>query len=117
MRGGPGGPPRPRPHTRSSLLLARVPVAHLLDLLQDLVKVVTRRLLERREVLVGHQFLLPEKLPDGKQVPVVEVSRASPPADCAWFEKQELPGASVRGARPVCQFRSHQVTGSDVSRS
>ena len=55
-------------------LLARVPLT-LLELLHDLIEVVARRILHRRERLVGLELLEPQRLADGQQVPVVYVSR------------------------------------------
>src|SRR5438876_903221 len=74
-RGGPFGPPRLGWHPWSSLLLTRVFVTHLFDLLDDLFEVVARRQLERWEVDVGHEFLLPQELADGQEVPVIDIRR------------------------------------------
>src|SRR6266550_720660 len=41
-----------------------------------LVRGLARRQLERREVDVGHEFLLPQELADGQEVPVIQVRRA-----------------------------------------
>src|SRR5882724_2317160 len=57
-------------------LLARVVLAHLLHLIEHLLEVVARRQLKRREVDVGHEFLLPQELADGQEVPVIQVRRA-----------------------------------------
>ena len=43
---------------------------------QDLVEVVARRVLHRRELLVGFKLLQPQQLADRQDVPVVEVRRA-----------------------------------------
>src|SRR4029078_5223571 len=73
-------PTRRTPHTRApappqhSELLTRVPLA-LLELFHDLIQVVARRILKGRELFVGFQLLQPQHLPDGQQVPVVNVSR------------------------------------------
>ena len=56
--------------------LAGVALAHLAHLLEDLLEVVARGELERREVDVGHEFLLPQELADGQEVPVIDVRRA-----------------------------------------
>ena len=56
--------------TRSGVL------AHLPHLLEDLFEVVARRQLERRVVDVGHEFLLPQELADGQEVPVIDIRRA-----------------------------------------
>ena len=50
----------------------------LLELLHDLIQVVARRILKRRELLVGLELLQPQHLADGQQVPVVDVSRDRP---------------------------------------
>ena len=58
---------------RRSPLVAATGSFGLLDLLQDLVEVVARRILQRRVRLVGLEFLQPERLADGQHVPVVDV--------------------------------------------
>src|SRR5882762_9039741 len=61
---------------------ARVTVTVLLDLLQDLIEVVARRILHGRERLVGLELLQPQHLADGQDVPVVDV-RATRGVKCA----------------------------------
>src|ERR1700687_1632699 len=48
-------------------------VTGLLHFLQDAVEVVGLRRLHRRKLLVRHEFLFPEQLTDGQDVPVVEI--------------------------------------------
>ena len=50
---------------------ARVTASALLDLLQDLTEVVALWCLQRRELLVGQQVLLPQLLTDRQHVPVI----------------------------------------------
>jgi hypothetical protein len=45
-----------------------VVLGHLPHLIEHLFEVVARRQLERREVDVGHEFLLPQELADGQEV-------------------------------------------------
>src|SRR5215510_10757556 len=47
----------------------------LLELVHDLAQVIAGRILHGREVLVGFQFLEPQRLPDREKVPVVDVRR------------------------------------------
>ena len=49
------------------------PRFRVLDLLQDLIEVVARRVLHRRELLVGFQLLQPQRLADWQHVPIVDV--------------------------------------------
>src|SRR5712691_5213875 len=72
------GRPVGRPHhPQASELLARMHRC-LLELCDDLIQVVARRILKRGELLVGLELLQPQRLPDGQQVPVVDVSRGRP---------------------------------------
>src|SRR5215475_12691558 len=61
----------------SPALLGRM-AWHLLELFHDLVQVVARRILHRREPLVGLELLEPHRLADGQEVPVVYVTRDWP---------------------------------------
>src|ERR1700736_4357221 len=74
VRGRPVGRPH---HPQASELLARVALT-LPELFHDLIQVVARRILKRGDLLVGFQLLQPQHLPDGQQVPVVDVGRDRP---------------------------------------
>ena len=56
----------------SSRSFARVPLPHLLDLFQDLNEVVARRVLQRRELNVGLEFLQPQLLANGQHVRIIQ---------------------------------------------
>src|SRR5712691_8929987 len=72
------GRPVGRPHhPQTSELLARVHRC-LLELFHDLIQVVARRILKGGELLVGLELPEPQRLADGQQVPVVDVSRGRP---------------------------------------
>src|SRR6478752_9082019 len=60
-----------------SRLVAAAGSLGLLDLLQHLVEVVARRVLQRRVRDVALELLQPERLPDGQHVPVVDIGRGS----------------------------------------
>src|ERR1700730_11486955 len=62
VRGRPVGRPH---HPQASELLARVHRC-LLELFHDLIQVVARRILKRREGLVGLELLEPQQLADGQ---------------------------------------------------
>src|SRR6266508_6913464 len=69
------GRPVGRPHyPQASELLTRVHRC-LLELCDDLIQVVARRILKRGELLVGLELPEPQRLADGQQVPVVDVGR------------------------------------------
>ena len=68
-------PPLVRPLDRQRQLFARVTARlHVPDLLNDLVQIVARRILQRREVDVGLELLQPQRLAHGQEVPVILVS-------------------------------------------
>src|SRR5712691_9538579 len=72
------GRPVGRPHhPPASELLARVHRC-LLELFDDLIQVVARRILKGGELFVGLELPEPQRLADGQQVPVVYVSRGRP---------------------------------------
>ena len=56
----------------SSRSFARVPLPHLLDLFQDLNEVVGRRVLQRRELNAGLEFLQPQLLANGQHVRIIQ---------------------------------------------
>src|SRR4029450_6789376 len=63
------GPPR---GAGRNLLLARVGRS-LFELVHHLIEVVARRVLHRRERLVGFEFLQPQSLADGQAVSLIEL--------------------------------------------
>src|SRR6478672_11287822 len=68
----PGAPASSAPARRTRLVAATGSFG-LLDLLQHLVEVVARRVLERRVRNIGLEFLQPQRLADGQHVPVIDV--------------------------------------------
>src|SRR5882757_6540447 len=85
------GRPVGRPHhPQASELLARVHRC-LLELCDDLIQVVARRILKRGELLVGLEFPEPQRLADGQQVPVVDVGRGRCGERAAEPENRLLP--------------------------
>src|SRR5947207_8736037 len=74
-----GRPVSSRPPSLSILswhrLLARVVLGHLPLLIEHLFEVIARRQLERWVINIGHEFLLPQELGDGQEVPVIDIRR------------------------------------------
>src|SRR5215471_4307089 len=68
---GAAAPHRIFPWSDYGRLVARGAGVGLLDLFQDLAEVVALRSLQRRELFVRHQMLLPQLLTDREHVPVV----------------------------------------------
>src|SRR5271157_6313938 len=83
------------PWRRSARLLTRVVIALVFDCLQHLSEVVARRILQRREFLVGFELLQPQELSDGQNVPVVDVRGTRRGQDAAGGEEGLLLFAHV----------------------
>src|SRR6185437_1396895 len=81
-----------RPFIKSLARIGR----SLFELFHDLIQVVARRILKGGEFLVGFEFLQPQRLADGQQVPVVYVSRDRPGERAAEPETRLLPYAHRR---------------------
>jgi hypothetical protein len=59
------------------------------ELVHHLIEVIARRILHRRELLVGFELLQPQRLADGQHVPVVDV-RADRSSESAAHTEHRL---------------------------
>src|SRR5262249_12660823 len=58
-----------------------------LELVHDLAQVIAGRILHGRELLVGLQFVEPQRLPEREKVPVINVRRRRRGKGTAWAPK------------------------------
>jgi hypothetical protein len=76
------------------------------DLLQDLSQVVRLGTLQRRKYDIRLEFLQPQELSDGQQIPVVNMSR-NRTSKCSGYAKQ---GARIPPSQVVSLPRRKGVT-------